>query len=220
MATAASLPAQQLTYSGAAQYSSSSYVFTETTRSYYVFSGLELRAGRIELAAGVPLVLQNSGSVAYVGGNSGLFGGGQAGGSPVPTGGEEHGALRGRRSGERVPVSHRGEYQLDVADPLLRASAELVRSAGPLASLALDLQAKAPVADVEGGVGTGEWDGSLAAYTEIIEGVDPPVSVAVLAARRFSPGRTLSAGLGIGLTESASDISLLLAWRLRPGSER
>lgn len=275
LAAAGNLPAQELTYFGAVQYSSSSYVFTETTRSFYLYSGLALRAGRIGLAAGLPLVLQNSGSVAYVGGNSGLFGGGQAGGSPVPTGGEDHGALRGRRSGQRIPVTHRGEYELDMADPLLRGSLELVRSDGPLASLALDLQAKAPVADVESGVGTGEWDvgaglsallgrgatsvfadlaywrygdlpelelqdglayglgvgrsfaearwsvlGSLAGYTEIIEGVDPPVSVAVLAARRFSPGRTLSAGLGIGLTESASDISLLLGWRLRLSSER
>lgn len=254
------LEAQALAYTGGLQYSTSSYVFTETTNSLYLSNGLSWRVGRVELAGSFPLVLQNSAAVSYLAGTA------------VPTGGPEHGALRGRRGGQRLDLSPTGGYELSAGDPLLRASVDLLASPGSDRSLALDARVKAPVADEESGVGTGEWDfglgvsgalaagsvsvfadatywrygdfpdlelqdglayglgvggilgggafsllGSLSGYTEIVEGVDPAVSVGLLGGYRLSRGRFLSLGAAVGLTEAASDFSLLAGWRVGLG---
>lgn len=63
---------------------------------------------------------------------------------------------------------------------------------------------------------SGRWSMLLSAsgYTRIIEGQDPPVQIGVGIGRVFSPRRTLSGNLSIGLTNTAPDVSVGLGWRL------
>lgn len=55
---------------------------------------------------------------------------------------------------------------------------------------------------------------SLAGYTRIIEGTDPPLQLSLVGSYLFSARRSLSASVGLGLTESSPDLSLAVGWRL------
>lgn len=48
----------------------------------------------------------------------------------------------------------------------------------------------------------------------VLEGTDPPVTVAGGFERRLSGSRTVGLTAGFGLTETAPDVSLSLQWRL------
>ena len=279
--------AQELAYTGAVHVSTGEYFFTERTTSFAFINGLTLTSGRVRLSASIPLYTQNSTAVTYING------------VPVPTGGPDAGAVREREPGKKVPmgpgkgqagartsfaiaqaiepsaaetVTSPGSYRTELGDPLLQAGLDLVAGTGGLRAFGIYGLAKAPIADVESGVGTGEWDvgggaslglGGAASYlfadlsywvngdlpdlplrntfnyavtvgrwlgagqwsvsasvlgaTEMIDGVDPPISVGVGLGYASEGGRMLNAGIGTGLTESASDLSTYLGWRIPLG---
>jgi hypothetical protein len=174
--------AQALTYDGALSYSRGSYIFTEPTNSFWLSTGLSLRAGRFSLSASLPVIVQNSGLISFVAGQ------------PVATGGEDSGAVGRRNKGEPVgthdgsgrgtpggtgvtvayggsrqesadpletdstTVFFRGTYEVQVGDPLFFGSMEVYSSPGTLRSITVSASAKAPLRSVESGVGTGAWD--------------------------------------------------------------
>jgi len=155
-AWAGPVAAQQVTYTGSLSYSTGSYVFTERTHSFWISNGLGVRAGRVYLAATLPVVAQNSGVVTFVGGH------------PLPTGGEQNGAVSGRGRGMRIgsgtsqitdsTVVFRNVYEVEVGDPMASASIEAFQGVGVVRSLSIQAGAKAPLRTLESGVGTGEWD--------------------------------------------------------------
>lgn len=51
-----------------------------------------------------------------------------------------------------------GDYEATIADPMLTGSVEVFQGDGTLRSVQLDAFAKVPFADLDSGVGTGEWD--------------------------------------------------------------
>ncbi len=55
---------------------------------------------------------------------------------------------------------------------------------------------------------------SFSGYTQIIEGQDPPLLLTAVGSYLFSAGRSLSASIGLGLTESSPDFSLGIGWRV------
>lgn len=55
---------------------------------------------------------------------------------------------------------------------------------------------------------------SSSGSTRVIDGVEPPISVGAAVGVRGSPGRSVLAGVRVGLTESASDVSAFLGWRI------
>lgn len=65
-------------------------------------------------------------------------------------------------------------------------------------------------------LGAGRWSllTSLSGWTAILDGVVPPVQVGVGLSRLITPSRSLSLSAGVGLTETAPDISISLGWRL------
>lgn len=159
LTTAESGSAQELVYRGSLQYSTGSYVFAERTHTVYLSSGLGLGAGPVRLDASVPLVLQNSTLVTRVAGE------------PLPTGGPDHQAVGNREPGMTIPgrrvrgsgsgvdsVEFRDAYRLELGDPTLYGSMELHSGTGRIRSILLSAGVKAPVADLESGVGTGKWD--------------------------------------------------------------
>lgn len=164
---AAQAGAQEFRYSGALQYSTGSYVFESRSHSVYLSNGLALSGGRLEVSAWLPLVFQNGGVVTLTGGQ------------PIPTGGAGHGVVAGRQGGRRIPTGKgrgagggeplptdsvlpfREAYRLNVGDPTGRISLELRSGYGTLRSIRLTGAVKAPVATLESGAGTGEWDATV-----------------------------------------------------------
>jgi hypothetical protein len=65
-------------------------------------------------------------------------------------------------------------------------------------------------------LGTGRWSvlASVSGWTSILDGADPPVRVGLGLSRLLTPGRSLSLIAGVGLTETAPDVSIALGWRL------
>jgi hypothetical protein len=55
-------------------------------------------------------------------------------------------------------VAGPGSYEMNVGDPLLQLGVRLLEGAGTVHSFGVHALAKAPVAAVESGVGTGAWD--------------------------------------------------------------
>ena len=167
--------AQEVEYTGGVQSATGEYLFTERTTSFALLNGLSLAVGRVRLSATLPVLYQNSTAVTYIGG------------VPVPTGGPDAGAVRQREPGRKVPmgsgphgpgqgghgqagvvaadetptaqlVAAPGDYRVDVGDPLLQVGVALHDGGGILRTVGVHALAKAPLADVESGVGTGEWD--------------------------------------------------------------
>jgi len=73
--------AQEVTYSGSLQLATGKYLFSERTNSAYLFTGLTVRSGRLQLSASLPLIYQSTPWVSYT------TGGG------VPTGGPQGGEV-------------------------------------------------------------------------------------------------------------------------------
>lgn len=164
--------AQELSYAGSMQFSTGSYIFTEPTRTLSLQNGINATFGGLRLSAAIPAILQNSGAITIVGG------------TVLPTGGEDHGAVGSRQGGQSVPMSpggprhsllpgpdlyvqqtatdsvvaEPGSYTLSAGDPLLSGGLALYQGRTWLRSLELSVHAKAPLNSLHSGIGTGRWD--------------------------------------------------------------
>jgi hypothetical protein len=253
-------------------YASGSYVFDARTHTGSLSNGLGLTWGRLDVSATLPILLQNSQLVS------------QVGGVPLPTGGEDHGVLGGRGSGETIgtrprgmggggtdsasQVVYRDEFALELGDPFFSTGLRLYEGTGFIRSVQVQGHGKAPVRGLDSGVGTGEWDfgagasafASLAPGTyafvdlgywwygdlpelELVDGLsygvgisqaildsrgsvmlsflgaDPivdslarPASLGIGASYSTRPGRMVSGGASVGLSESSPDVSVYVGW--------
>lgn len=144
--------AQDVAYSGSVQFSTGEYIFAQRTHSLYLVNGLTGSQGRLTLNASVPLILQSTPWVSY------------AGGGLVPSGGTQHGEVsghmgRGRFDRDGVRLADTTSYEeIGLGDPLARLDLEVLRGSGSLPAIRVNVSAKAPIADLDRGFGTGEWD--------------------------------------------------------------
>lgn len=149
-AAATAAAAQSLTYAGSAQLSTGGYVFARSTTSLYVANSLALTTGRFRWSLSMPVILQDAGWVQY------------SGGGLVATGGLHDGAgdggQRSMGGGMMSPQSEVAHAEIGLGDPIARAEAELLPGEWGIPSVRLVATAKAPVASVNQGFGTGEWD--------------------------------------------------------------
>lgn len=140
----------QVAYSGSVQYATGDYIFTERTSSFYLFSGLSASFGRAIVDVSVPLIVQNTPWVSY------------SGGRMIASGGAEHdsvGGHMGGRHGGGISLPDTAPFdQMGLGDPVASAGVELWRERGALPSVRVLGLVKAPLADVDRGFGTGEWD--------------------------------------------------------------
>lgn len=142
-------PAQTVTYSGAAQYASGEYIFSERTHSVYLSNGLDVSTDRLDLSVSVPIIFQSSPWVSYS-----LVGGIPSGGPQQRAMGGRHGAgsggqgprgttmagpaaergddpQRGRQPGETLVLPDTTSYtDVGVGDPSTRVDLHLLRD-GP-----------------------------------------------------------------------------------------
>ena len=150
----------QLRYSGTVAFSRGSFIFDQPTTSYYFGNRISLDGDRIGLSLSLPLIVQQEGAITWVAG------------SPLPTGGVQHGLVAGRTEGTTVGA-RRGkrdgtvtdsvlvvdsDYSASVGDPVLGLGGEVFQGLGVVRSLRVDARVKAPMTDLGQGSGTGQWD--------------------------------------------------------------
>ncbi len=168
--------AQELTWFGSVGYATGAYIFAEQYRTFSLLNTLSWHAGRVTLSGTLPAVSQNGTAVSLVAG------------VPIPTGGPDNGAIQRRRSGQVIAgrggrrlggnssassarfnivadtsadsltVTGTGDYAVHMADPIFGGEIAVYEGTGAFRSLSLEAWAKAPVATVASGVGTGAWD--------------------------------------------------------------
>ena len=164
LAAASGVEAQSFSYTGAASYSAGNYVFDARSDSWVLTNALRMRAGPVDVSASFPFVVWNGGLVTTV-----------AGGVTLPTGGTESGTVARRGSGETIgtrgsgrrgggstvpvdTVTFASAYSARFADPYLSIDGELSSGFGTVRSVRVNVAAKAPMADVDSGLSSGEWD--------------------------------------------------------------
>jgi hypothetical protein len=138
--------AQQLAYTGSLGFTTGEYIFTERTSTIAFRNGFGASFDRFRASLSLPVFLQDSPWIASSG----------AGG--VPTGGNEGADVGGRRQGQKVDLPDTLDLEPGLGDPILNGSLELFSEGGTWPSLRLEGDVKLPLADSEGGFGTGEWD--------------------------------------------------------------
>lgn len=161
--TASPAAGQQISWTGTTSYSRGSYVFDATTHTVYLSTGLQLTMGPLDVSGSIPFVLQNSGLVTIVGGTT------------LPTGGPDNGVVGSRQPGETIgtgrgsgsgggggtsmdSVTYRNELTGEVGDPFFSTAVRVYEGDGLLRSVQARVSTKAPLRDIDSGVGTGEWD--------------------------------------------------------------
>ena len=162
--TASAAHAQELSWTGSVSYANGSYIFDATTHSFLLSNGLRLTAGSVDFSASIPFVIQNSSLVTVVGG------------ATLPTGGEDSGAVGNRQPGETIGtgrgsgsggsggpsadsvVTYRDEFTWELGDPFFSAGVNVYEGRGFIRSVRAQASTKAPLRDLDSGVGTGEWD--------------------------------------------------------------
>lgn len=193
-AVAPRVEAQRIEYSAAIGASRGTFVFSEPTTSWVLDQGLVLAAGWWRLGANLPLVMQNSSAITFIGG------------LPLPTGGPYSGVLRGRSSGSTIPMRGRrgsgsgaGTGGSIVADARLAGVADAV-AAPPLASLVDSGAVESP-----GPFSTRVGDPVLRAEAELSRGDATRVGARILAKL---PLADPSSGIGTGAFDYGAGLSV------------
>lgn len=139
--------AGSISYTGSLQMARGTYVFTQPTSGYFFFNGLTYASEIFTLSVTVPLIYQTTPYVSYTG--LGV----------LPSGGTESSAVNQRQGREPVLVPEVVEFQQSgLGDPVFMAGLTVVKEGPAMPAIQLSGQIKAPVANVDRGFGTGEWD--------------------------------------------------------------
>lgn len=145
-----SLGAQEWTYTGSIQVATGDYIFTERTTGLYFANGLALVSGRLRASMNLPIVAQSAGWVQYVGGGI------------VPSGGMHRDSTAspgaGMRNGMMSPQSEASHGEIGIGDPIGRLELDVLQNEWGAPMLRLSVAAKAPLASIGSGFGTGAWD--------------------------------------------------------------
>lgn len=203
-------PSQSLAWVGNVQYATGDYIFTQRTWSVYVSNGLTWSGGRLRATATLPIVMQDAGWVQYGGGGMMLPTGGMASGPSTGTNGSTAapGGMMGvsMHGTNMTPSSNMPFSNVGVGDPIGRVELALWPADRSTVRLNVVASAKAPLADVNHGFSTGEWDagagfsgsatvGSLMLFGDAMYwslGNPPGASLRSVVAYSVAAGRPLS----------------------------
>lgn len=176
--------AQSLDLGASVQYSRGEYIFTEPTETVSFYGSLGFRHSRLRVTLGLPVVTQDTHAITVVGGHSLPTGGpdhgavaGRGGDGRVPMGGQGRGTggpspgawdlpsndLAGQTMPTPDTVEGPGARETHVGDPLLTAALEVWTGTGAVRAIEVTGSVKPPLADLDSGIGTGQWDAGLGA---------------------------------------------------------
>ena len=135
-------------YSGSIQYARGNYIFDQTTSSMFMFNGLSFSSEGLNLSVSIPVIFQSTPYVSY------------SGVGIIPSGGSEHTQVSGRKGkNQEVILPEPVDYeQYGIGDPMVSLGVRLLKESKLFPTVQLVVQAKLPLASIEKGFGTGEWD--------------------------------------------------------------
>jgi len=140
-------PGHAATYTGSVQLTSGEYIFSERTTSLSLYNGVAFSAGPVGMYVSIPITYQSTPWVS------------RSGSGMIPSGGDEHSEVGGRTDGGRMTLADTVEYdQVALGDPMLHADLEVLKERKAMPSVYVTADLKAPLADLDRGFGTGEWD--------------------------------------------------------------
>lgn len=204
--------ATEISYNGSLQFATGHYIFTERSTGLYLFNGIAVRRSPVRLSASIPVIFQNNPWITYTG--SGL----------LPSGGTQHTEVDTRG---RIRLPDTTDYvDMGLGDMFLRGDLELLETKGPRPGLQISGSVKVPVADVDTGFGTGEWDYGIGVSTSAAMGgylfmadamywflgdipglvLEDALSYAISMGRPFSGGRTGLIVSFLGYTRTIEDV--------------
>ena len=147
LATAGPASGGPVSYTGSFQLAQGKYFFDQTMRGVFFINGFTVNAGAFTLSASLPMIYQSSPYVSY------------SGVGVLPSGGTESSLVGNRQGKDPVILPEPIEYrQFGVGDPMLFMGIRLWDEGKYRPSLQVQAQAKLPLATLESGFGTGEWD--------------------------------------------------------------
>ena len=159
-----------LAWIGNVQYATGDYIFTQRTWSAYVSNGVTWSSSRLRLTATLPIVVQDAGWVQYGGAGMMLPTGGMSASSTSGTSGSSGSMMGGSmHGGTMTPSSSMPFSNVGIGDPVARAEIALWPADRATTRVSIVASAKAPLAGVNHGFSTGEWDagGGISASTTI-----------------------------------------------------
>ena len=135
-------------YSGSIQYARGNYIFDQTTSSMFMFNGFSFSSEGLNLSASIPVIFQSTPYVSY------------SGVGILPSGGSEHTQVSGKQGkNQEVILPEPVDYeQFGIGDPTVSLGLRLLKESKLFPNVQLVVQAKLPLASIEKGFGTGEWD--------------------------------------------------------------
>lgn len=147
LAAASPVPGTSVAYTGSLQFATGNYIFDQNTNGYYFFNGLSFSAGRFSFSGSLPVIFQSTPYVSYS--SVGM----------LPSGGSESSAVSGRQGRGQVVLPEPVDFeQFGLGDPLLHVELEVFKGGKSIPSVRLTAGIKVPLADINKGFGTGEWD--------------------------------------------------------------
>jgi len=174
---AAAQQGPDLTYTGSLAYSTGDYLFTERSHSVSLLNGLQVRWDRVQISASMPVIYQTTPWITSSSGTPIPTGGPESGtvadslmrrgggdGPSADVRGSVSGSMEGGRAqaarGQRIPIEDDASYdEMGAGDPMAGLSITAVREEdGAPVTLSFRGDVKMPVADVDAGFSTGEWD--------------------------------------------------------------
>lgn len=153
---AASFPAsaQSVSYVGGLQYATGNFVFARPTWSAYLWNGLSWSGGRTRASASIPLVAQPAGWLRYSG--AGIAPTGGMGAASRNSANNRSGT--GMHTRTMMSSNEMTFPRVGIGDPVGRIDFGLLGADSSHPALSLVTMAKAPLAGLSHGFGTGEWD--------------------------------------------------------------
>jgi len=135
-------------YSGSIQHARGNYIFDQTTSSMFMFNGLSFSSEGFNLSVSIPVIFQSTPYVSY------------SGVGILPSGGSEHTQVSGRKGkNQEIILPEPVDYeQFGIGDPTVSLGLRLLKESKLFPTVQLVFQAKLPLASIEKGFGTGEWD--------------------------------------------------------------
>ncbi|MBI4719881.1 MAG: hypothetical protein HY770_01340 [Chitinivibrionia bacterium] len=139
--------AAEIGYSGALQFATGEYIFTDRTNSFYLLNGFYVSEGRVRVSVTLPVIYQNTSLVSN--GGPGM----------ISSGGEMGDGAGGHMQGGQMQSAGMNDFhEIGVGDPLGRADLEILKRGHRYLSMSIAALVKPPVAAAARSFGTGEWD--------------------------------------------------------------
>lgn len=138
---------QKIHYMGSLQIATGNYIFTERTSGLYFFNRITVSNESFRFSTSIPVIFQNTPWVSY--GGAGMY----------PTGGPQHSEVAVGMGRDMMDLSDMSDmHNVGLGDPIVHTDLVVLKESRSAPSVRFANEIKLPLADLDHGFGTGEWD--------------------------------------------------------------